>query len=194
MPVEERRRQFFEFFRTRAGAIAALQAPEPFRGLVDFESLRTTLVCAQLEALAKARYASREEYGRPTQRSGGRFRHLLEEHSECGDIYRLVALGRLHAHLAHAAQHARALTVRPDGKQMPASTMEAEACEEAARVVRWLLDRRGWDEARTMSRILDGTDLDLGTEAVQAALRQRGLDVLPKPVARAIHENPYAPI
>lgn len=194
MTPEERRRQFFDFFRRRADAIAALQLAPAFRADVDFESLRTTLVCAQLEALAKARYANRQEWGQNTRRSGHRFRRLLENHSGDRGIYRLVALDRLHTALQHRGQDARGRAARVEGDARAGPLTEAEDYERAAGIVERLLAQRGFSEARDGSRIVDGSDLDLLVDGVEQALREHGLNPVPKLVAHAVLEKKYSAI
>ena len=143
MTRAERRAQFVAFFRQRVDCIVEMQPPPAFAGRVDFDTFKLLLVCAHLEALAKARYSPRDSYGKKPTDSGRRFRRFLEEQSGLKHVYSLVALPR--------AQHLfRTAARRGHGE----GSVERRRCrgDGEARCRRCELRRGGAREPRDESR------------------------------------------
>jgi hypothetical protein len=189
-----RQRQFFDYFRTRAACIAALQVPETLQGQCDLDSLRVLLICSHLEALAKVRYAEPREAETPTRKSGKRFCALLEEESDCGNVYRLVALPRLKESLVRAGSNARAEAKATTGDAVRDVAAAAQACEKAATIVEQLLTERGYHAGRQDGTVLDGPSVDLPVPAVERIVLQHGLNPVHRTVAQAIRAARYSQV
>lgn len=194
MRTAGRRAQFFQFFRRRVACIVEMQPPVDFAGQVNFDSFKLLLVCAHLEALAKARFAPRDSYGEGMPGSGVRFCRLLERHSGLTGVYVLVALPRAQRLFERRREEARAKALSCVGHKAERAANDANIADRATGVLGELVRRRGHDEACGMSRVEDGADLDLPVSAVADALRSAGIDPDYRLIAEVLRDERYSGI
>jgi hypothetical protein len=170
------RRRFFEFFRGRVDCISALQPPGDFAGRFNFDSMKLLLVCAHLEALAKARF--------PQEKSTARFQRLVEEQSGLEELYVLVALPEAQRRFELERDDARAKA------QLGADAVPARAAE----ILHTLVVSRGHDKACADGRVEEGAVLDLPVDQVADALSTGGVDLTNKVVRKVLREERYSGI
>jgi len=190
----ERRKQFFDYFRDRVACIVTTQPPPSFMGRIDFNTFKLLLVCAHLEALAKARYAPRDSYGKNTRDSAARFRRLLEEESGLSHIYSLVALPRAQSLFERRRDEARAQGGSATGDVARQAVTDAELADRAATVLRRLVLRQGHHEARDSFRVGESETLDLRISQVRDSLRADGVDPSHRLVAQVLRDERYSGI
>jgi hypothetical protein len=186
MTTAGQRRRFFEFFRGRVDCIGALQPPEDFAGRFNFDSLKLLLVCAHLEALAKARF--------PWQRGMARFQRLVEEQSGLRELYVLVALPEAQRCFERERDEARAKAQPGVGAKSAQLLDNAAVTARAAEVLRGLAMSRGHAEACVQGIVMKGAALDLPVAQVADALRAGGVDPVHGVVAKVLHEECYSGI